>query len=290
MKLFFRDLTNKDISAILDISKDIWEGDDYIPDVIERWLNEKDNLAYGAFLEEEMKDLIGLGRVKMFSNGVAWLEGGRVKLTHQKQGIGRELMKYAIDYAIQAGAEVAQYDTSSRNFGSKSLAKFHGFEEKKRMEVLECKISELKLKTSDFSQIRKITNEEAKSKYKKMDIGPGEEINIGWSYIPLSSLEDKNSLWLTNSEAILQKIDIKSRVQPENPRENEVWIIVYGDPLAACKLISYTLNFEIDKDEIDLVDIYCKAGAVKYVKELGFKDPSWEDEPVAVVLYEKKLK
>jgi len=290
MKIYFRDLTNKDIPAILDISKDIWEGDDYIPDVIERWLNEKDNLAYGAFLEEEMKELIGLGRVKMFPNGVAWLEGGRVKITHQKQGIGRDLMKYAIDYAIQAGAKVAQYDTSSRNFGSKSLAKFHGFEEKKRMEVLECKISELKLKISDFSQIRKITNEEAKSKYKKMDIGLGDELNIGWSYIPLSSLEDKNSVWLTNSEAILQKIDIKSRAQLENPGENELWIIVYGDPLAACKLISYTLSFEIDKNEIDLVELYCKAEIVEYVKELGFQDPSWEDEPVAVVLYEKKLK
>ena len=290
MKLYFRDLTKKDIPAILDISKDIWEGDDYIPDVIERWLNEKDNLAYGAFLEEEMKELIGLGRVKMFPNEVAWLEGGRVKITHQKQGIGRDLMKYAIDYAIQAGAKVAQYDTSSRNFGSKSLAKFHGFEEKKRMEVLECKISELKLKISDFSQIRKITNEEAKSKYKKMDIGLGDELNIGWSYIPLSSLEDKNSVWLTNSEAILQKIDIKSRAQLENPGENELWIIVYGDPLAACNLISYTLSFEIDKNEIELVELYCKAEVVEYVKDLGFKDPSWEDEPVAVVLYEKKLK
>jgi len=289
MKLYFRDLTKKDIPAILNISKDIWEGDDYIPDVIERWLNEKGNLAYGAFLEEEMKELIGLGRVKMFSNGIAWLEGGRVKITHQKQGIGRDLMKYAIDYAIQAGAKVAQYDTSSRNFGSKALAKFHGFKEKKRMEVLECKIEELKLSKSDFSQIREITNEEAKKKYKKMDIGPGDELNIGWSYIPLSNLEDRNSLWLTNSEAILQKIDIRSPAQPEKPRENEIWIIVYGDPLAACKLISYALSFEIDKDETNLVEVYCKAEVMKYVKELGFKDPSWEDEPVAVVLYEKKL-
>ena len=290
MKLFFRDLTEKDIPAILDISKDIWEGDDYIPDVIKRWLNEDDKLVYGAYLEKEMKELIGFGRVKMFSNGVAWLEGGRVKITHQKQGIGRDLMKYAIDYAIQAGAKVAQYDTSSRNFGSKSLAKFHGFKEKKRMEVLECEVNKLKPRDYDFSDIRAISSEEAKRVYSRMDIGLGEEINIGWSYIPLSSLEDKNSLWLTNSEAILQKIDIQSQVQPENPRENEVWIIVYGDPLAVCKLISYTLSFEIDKNGIDLVYIYCKAEVLKYVKELGFKDPSWEEEkPIAVVLYEKKL-
>ena len=198
-------------------------------------------------------------------------------------------MKYAIDYAIQEGAKVAQYDTSSRNFGSISLARFHGFKEKKRMEILECKIGEYKLKQSDFSQIRKITNEEAKSKYKKMDIGPGDELNIGWSYIPILYLEDKNSLWLTNSEAILQKIDISSRVLPEKPRENEVWIIIYGNPIAALKLITYTINYQLNKDEINIVSVYCQTEALELLKEVGFRDPSWEDEPVAVVLYEKKL-
>lgn len=288
MKLFFRNLTEKDIPAILDISKDVWEGDDYIPYVIEEWLLEEGNLAYGAFLEEEMKNLIGFGRVKMYPNGVAWLEGGRVKITHQKKGIGRDLMKYAIDYAIHAGAKVAQYDTSSNNLGSISLARFHGFIEKKRMEVLECKINEFKESRSEISEITKINNEEAKQIYKKMDIGPGDELNIGWSYIPLPYLEDNDSLWLTNSKAILQKIDIGNTAQPEKPRENIVWIIVYGDPLAICSLLSHTLTREINKKEIDLIILYCKAETVKTVKQLGFKEV-WEETPVAVVLYEKKL-
>jgi GNAT superfamily N-acetyltransferase len=292
MKLYFRDLTNEDIPAILNISKDIWEGDDYIPDVIERWLNEKDHLAYGTFLDKEMKELIGFGRVKMFSNGVAWLEGGRVKVSHQKKGIGREQLKYAIDYAIKAGARVAQYDTSSRNFGSLSLAKFHGFKEKKRMEVLESEFNEIILKEYDFSDIRKISNEEAKKIYKKMDIGPGDELNIGWSYIPLTNLEDKNSLWLTNSDAILQKIDISSKSLPEKPRENEVWIVVYGDPIAAPQLISYTVEHELNKNEINIVAVYCQVEALKTIKEMGFKNPYWnnEDEPIAVVLFEKDLR
>jgi GNAT superfamily N-acetyltransferase len=292
MKLYFRNLTDKDIPAILDISKDIWEGDDYIPDVIERWLNEKDHLTYGTFIDEEMKELVGFGRVKMFSNGVAWLEGGRVKASHQKKGIGRVQLKYAIDYAIKAGARVAQYDTSSRNFGSISLAKFHGFKEKKRTELLESDFKDIFVKEYDNSDVCIISNEEAKEIYKKMDIGPGEELNIGWSYLPLADLEDKNSLWVTNSDAILQKIDIRSRSLPEKPKENEVWIVVYGDPAAATQLISYTVEHELNKDEIDTVVVYCQAEALKHVKELGFKNPSWNDEegPIAVVLFEKDLR
>ena len=291
MKLYFRDLTNRDIPAILDISKDIWEGVDYIPDVIERWLNEKDNLTYGTFLEEEMKELVGFGRVKMFSNGIAWLEGGRVKASHQKKGIGRAQLKYAIDYAIKVGARVVQYDTSSRNFGSLSLAKFHGFKEKKRTELLECDINDIYIKEYDISVIRQISSEEAKEIYKKMDIGPGDELNIGWSYIPLPNLEDRNSMWVTNLDAILQKIDIRSKVLPEKPRENEVWIVVYGDPEAASQLISYTVDHELNKDEIKIVAVYCKSEAIELVKELGFKNPLWEgeDEPIAVVLFEKDL-
>ncbi|MFX1288675.1 MAG: GNAT family N-acetyltransferase [Promethearchaeota archaeon] len=292
MKLYFRDLTKEDIPAILEISKDIWEGEDYIPDVIERWLIDKDNLIYGTFLDEKMKELVGFGRVKMFSNGVAWLEGGRVKVSHQKKGIGREQLKYAIDYAIKVGARVAQYDTSSRNFGSLSLAKFHGFKEKKRMEVLECYINELELNKYDSSDIQKISIEKAREIYKKMDIGLGDEVNIGWSYTPLTNLEDKNSVWLKNSDAILQKIDITSRSLPEKPRENEVWIVVYGDPEAASQLISYTVDHELNKDEINIIAVYCQTEALKHIKEMGFKNPHWEDkdEPIAVVLFEKKLR
>ena len=292
MKLYFRDLTVNDIPAILDINKDIWEGDDYIPDVIERWLNDEGNLAYGTFLDEDMKKLIGFGRVKMFPNGVAWLEGGRVKVTHQKKGIGRVQLKYAIDYASKVGARVAQYDTSSRNFGSLSLAKFHGFKEKKRTEVLESDINDIYPIEYDLSEIRKISNEEAKKIYKKMDIGSGDELNIGWSYISLPYLEDKNSLWVTNSDAILQKIDIRSRALPEKPRENEVWIVVYGDPEASSQLISYTVEHELNKEEINVVAVYCQAEALTHIKEMGFKNPSWngEEEPIAVVLVEKDLR
>ena len=80
MKLFFRELTIEDIPKVLGISKDIWEGDDYVPLVIERWLQEKDCMNYGTFLDGEKNELIGFGRVKTYPNGVAWLEGGRVKV------------------------------------------------------------------------------------------------------------------------------------------------------------------------------------------------------------------
>ena len=80
MKVYFRKLTKKDVPAILDISRDIWEGDDYIPNVIYDWLDDRESLNYGVFSELNFKNLIGFGRVKVYDYNLAWLEGGRVKL------------------------------------------------------------------------------------------------------------------------------------------------------------------------------------------------------------------
>lgn len=48
-----------------------------------------------------MHNLIGFGRLKIFDEDLAWLEGGSVKSSYQKQGIGKELMGYAINSVRQ---------------------------------------------------------------------------------------------------------------------------------------------------------------------------------------------
>jgi len=288
MQLYFRELNTKDIPSIKEISKDIWEGDDYVPEVIERWLKDKECMNYGTFTDEEKKDLIGFGRVKFFPNGVAWLEGGRVKVTHQKKGVGREQLKYAIEYARKSGAKVAQYSTSSKNFGSLALADFFGFKKRKRMEVLNCESEKIMISENKISEVYQIKVEEAKKLYREFNIGSGDEVCIGWSYIPIQFLEEKGSTWYTNSDAILQKRDIKSHGSSEIPDENEVWLITYGNPNSIQELIIYAILGELKSRKIDRFDVFCNPDVVELVKELGFS--YWENEPFGVVLVEKDLK
>ena len=112
-KIKIRQLSHHDIPQIQGISKDIWEGDDYIPDVIDKWLNDPNGHPFGLFHELNPKvdadqklsepELIAFGRVKFLNPQRAWLEGGRVKARYQKQGIGKILTEYAMNYAIQKG-------------------------------------------------------------------------------------------------------------------------------------------------------------------------------------------
>jgi GNAT superfamily N-acetyltransferase len=265
MKLFYRKLTTEDIPAIKDISKDIWEGEDYVPQVIE--------------------DMVGFGRVKLFTKDIAWLEGGRVKTEYQKQGIGREMIKYALNYASQVNAKVAQYDTSSKNLGSVALAKYFGFKSKKSMNILGAERLQVKPFKSRHLEVKKVSVDEAKELYKNLDIGPGDEVCIGWSYKPIEAISEEDGEWyIVNSKAILQMIKFDGGGGPE---DKFVWMIIYGKPEIAIELIKSNLQRELRYKENKTYDIFCSSEIAGLVENLGFSYD--EGEPRAVVLYEKTL-
>ena len=289
MKLYFRELTIDDIPDIQEISKNIWDGEDYIPQVIEKWLQDKNCMNYGAFINEDLDEIVGFGRVKLYDNKLAWLEGGRVSVKYQKQGIGKELMNYAIDYAYTVKADIAQFDTSSKNQGSNALAKFFRFKKKKSMNVLNAERKDIKQFKPISLDVKKVMVKEAKELYKHIDIGLGEEVSIGWSYIPLNNLsDDGNSWYVVNSKAILQKVKFKSTSIQESPGAKDVWMITYGDPTLAFELIKICLKEELHDEESKHFEVFCSPEIAILVEELGFY--YYEGEPFGVVLFEKVLK
>ncbi|MFX1502609.1 MAG: GNAT family N-acetyltransferase [Promethearchaeota archaeon] len=287
MDVYFRALINEDIPAIKDISKDIWEGDDYIPYVIEQWLQEKDCMNYGTFKDENKTDLIGFGRVKLYNKEIAWLEGGRIKASYQGQGIGKKQLNYAIEYARKVGTKVAQYDTGSKNYASISLAKKFGFKLKKCMDLVEAKSEDIKLTTKITPKFKKLTAKQVKDYYREFDIGPGTEICAGWSYIPIKYVTDEQSSWIFNQDAILQKMEHLSFYTHEIPLKNEIWMITYGKPKAALELIQYTIQKEAETDESIIYEVFCKVEVANLLKKIGFSYN--EDERFGVILFEKSL-
>lgn len=286
MKLYFRSLHKRDVPAVLDISKDIWEGDDYVPFVIHEWLGDQTSLNYGVFKDPTMNDLIGFGRVKVLNENLAWLEGGRVKSSYQKQGIGKEIMQYALNYAKEIGVKLVQYDTSSRNEGSVALAMNFGFQKKKSMELLGCKYNEIKKDGLISTEMKKVEKKEAKSIYRKLDTGSGNEICIGWAYVPIDNLTNQNSVWYHNDKAIIQKIKPNVRAFHEAPYNNEIWLIVYGKSKAGFRLVQNVILEEKFTNNLEYY-IFCTPGLVPKIKDIGFS--YWDNQRLQVVLYEKYI-
>ncbi|MFW9894585.1 MAG: GNAT family N-acetyltransferase [Candidatus Thorarchaeota archaeon] len=285
MKLYFRELTIDDIPAIEEISKDIWEGDDYVPQIIENWLQDDNCMNYGTFIDEKRTDLIGFGRVKLFNKDLAWLEGGRIKASYQRQGIGKLQLGYAIEFAEKMGVKRAQYDTGSDNYGSIALAKHFGFHRKKCMDLVGANLEDIKLGKIEIQKCEILSVEDVKEIYKRLNIGPGDEICIGWSFIPLNYITEEHGTWLYNKDAILQKIEFNSSHRQESPSEKEVWIIVYGDPKASYNLVKYTLQKEQERNQSKIFEIFCNSDIVNLLGALGFK--YHKDERFGVLLFEK---
>ncbi|MFX0041945.1 MAG: GNAT family N-acetyltransferase [Candidatus Hodarchaeota archaeon] len=288
MKIYFRELKSDDIPAIREICKDIWEGHDYVPHVIEEWLDDKDSLNYGAFIDESKKELVAFNRVKLYNNELAWFEGGRVKLSYQKQGIGKKLANYGINHANKLNVKIAQYATSSKNLGSISVAKHFGFKSKKSMNVLDAERKDIKLKGDQSLIVEKVSAKEAIKRYKDFDITAEDEVCMGWTFVPLKYISDEDGEWyISNSDAILQKVKFRREKIKEGPREDEIWLIIYGKTKLAIRLIQYIIQEELKSIESKFFEIFCHPHIAQEVKKIGFS--YYEGEPFGVVLFEKIL-
>ncbi|MEJ2248681.1 MAG: GNAT family N-acetyltransferase [Candidatus Lokiarchaeota archaeon] len=297
MKVYFRELLKEHIPTIMEISKEIWEGEDYIPTVIEGWLSEENSYNYGAFLDKEFQELVGFGRVNFLSD-IAWLEGGRVKKSLQQKGIGRQLMEHAIKYARNKGSKLAQYDTSSENEGSLALADYFGFKKKDEMYFLHMYPKEKEINFESFkiqSEIKKIGYDEIIAKYKEIENGPINELNTGWSFIPLNKkfLKIKEGIWYATSKAILQ-VEKQLWKVIEKDDIKELKLIVYGDKVEASDLIKFIVIKYLKEEQYDEVSLFCRFKIVEEAKNLGFSYPDYpeidKNESVKVILFEKELK
>jgi GNAT superfamily N-acetyltransferase len=89
-----------DRERILEITRDVWEGHDYIPRVFDDWVAD----ASSAFQAVEVDGVVvGVQRMRPYAEGLVWYEGLRVASTHRRQGIARSMLQSAIAEAREQG-------------------------------------------------------------------------------------------------------------------------------------------------------------------------------------------
>ena len=89
-----------DRDRVAEISRDIWDGHDYLPRVFDDWLAD----AGSAFQAAELDGVVvGLQRLRPIAPGLLWYEGLRVASTHRRQGLARVMLASAITDAREQG-------------------------------------------------------------------------------------------------------------------------------------------------------------------------------------------
>jgi GNAT superfamily N-acetyltransferase len=98
--LTLRPMRAADRERILEISRDVWDGHDYLPRVFDDWLAD----AGATFQAAELDGVVvGVQRIRPIAQGVVWYEGLRVASTHRRQGLARTMLGSAIAESREQG-------------------------------------------------------------------------------------------------------------------------------------------------------------------------------------------
>jgi GNAT superfamily N-acetyltransferase len=114
---------DSDRDAMLEITRGIWDGTDYVPDVWERWIDDANGVVQIASLDGRV---VGLQHAYIQVDGSCWLEGIRVAAEMQRRGVARALLEAGICWATANGCEVVRMSTSGSNPASTRLAEKAG--------------------------------------------------------------------------------------------------------------------------------------------------------------------
>lgn len=95
--LTFRPVTTADRAALEAIAAQTWDGNDYLMDVFEAWIDDPEGMFYAGCLPDGR--LAGAAKLTRFGVGEWWLEGIRVDPTLRGQGIGRAIHAYGLALA-----------------------------------------------------------------------------------------------------------------------------------------------------------------------------------------------
>jgi GNAT superfamily N-acetyltransferase len=99
-ELTLRPVRPSDRDRVVELTKDVWGGRDYLPSVFDDWVAD----AASAFQALEVDGVVvGLQRLRPYAPGLVWYEGLRVATSHRRQGLARAMLDSAIAEAREQG-------------------------------------------------------------------------------------------------------------------------------------------------------------------------------------------
>jgi N-acetylglutamate synthase-like GNAT family acetyltransferase len=133
MAAAIRKLRNADRNDMMEISKHVWEGHDYVPSVFDHWLKDSNSHFYGVEIDGHV---VALGNLRLIEDGrIGWMEGLRVHPEYRGRGFANDITRHIVKAAEHLDVERLRYTTSDENAASLKLAKIAGFSRILRMAV-----------------------------------------------------------------------------------------------------------------------------------------------------------
>ena len=119
-----RPAIERDLEEIKEFCKTIWDGHDYVPDVIDDWFHD----SQGIFAVAEYNGhAIACSKITWLAEGQWWLEGFRVDPNYQGLKVGSYIHHYVDQWWLEHGGGLLRLMTSSKNKSVHHLCERTGF-------------------------------------------------------------------------------------------------------------------------------------------------------------------
>lgn len=111
-----------DRARVLEITRDVWEGHDYLPEVLDSWLAD----PAASFQAAEVDGMVaGVHRLRPITRAVMYYEGLRVATEHRRRGVARAMLRDAVEKTRGTGFTEMRLYTG--NAGAAKLFQSEGF-------------------------------------------------------------------------------------------------------------------------------------------------------------------
>lgn len=125
LKVFCRPARESDTADVVELTRTIWDGHDYVPHVWASWLADPQGLLAVA---EYQGRVLGLGKLTHLAPHDWWIEGLRVHPEYEGRGIASQLHDYLVDYWLEGFGGVLRLATASFRYAVHHLSERTGFQ------------------------------------------------------------------------------------------------------------------------------------------------------------------
>ncbi len=186
MGVIIRTARLADRERIVAISSQIWDGDDYVPQVIDEWLRMRDSEVAVAELNGSV---IAFARTVDLTPGYVWLEGIRTDTAAQGHGAGKALTEYFIEKAAREGAHRIGLSTYVDNLASIHIIEQHRFQRVASFILAEAKLESPARSSAQLSPlVSEVPSDEARAwilESASLEMSSG-FVGQGWKFWPVS--------------------------------------------------------------------------------------------------------
>jgi GNAT superfamily N-acetyltransferase len=186
LEVVCRSATDADTDQVIELTRRIWDGEDYVPDVWCNWL--EDELG-ALFIAEHDSRVLGLVKLTRIPGGDWWLEGMRVHPEYEGRGIASQLHECIYNHWIQQGDGIVRLATASFRQGIQHLSTKKEFDKIGEFSIYNCDLVAVgeanlyqeDLITVDGRDLEKILQILRNSSTMKYTLGM---LDIGWKWNP----------------------------------------------------------------------------------------------------------